>query len=73
MQADAMQGHVHNPSDGSQFLTIHSGGANGTTGGGNYNLNTSTGGPVNDGTNGTPRTDTETRPTNMAVRYLIAL
>jgi len=32
---------------------------------------TATGGPAADGTNGAPRTGTETRPTNVAILYCI--
>jgi microcystin-dependent protein len=70
-QADQMQGHVHAPADGTSFLTIHPGSANGTTGGGNYALDTATGVPISDGTNGTPRTGLETRPTNVAMNFII--
>lgn len=68
-QQDAMQGHYHNPLSGvTQFLTtVGLGGPNLTTGGGNYGSTYTTGSPVTDGTNGTPRTSTETRPVNLAM------
>ncbi len=68
LQQDAFQGHWH------------------ATAGGGHNSNQSsyiqtaitinnsgyqTRGPVSDGTNGTPRTAKETRPSNYAVQYFI--
>jgi len=64
-EGDAFQGHVHDqePSQGS--------GAPGGTGTGGAFLGTKTGDPISDGTNGTPRTASETRPANIALRYCI--
>ena len=67
-QGDQFQGHEHN--------VTYSAGTNLTTGavdyvivaGGSY-APTST--PISDGTNGTPRTGTETRPANISVLYCI--
>ena len=70
-EADQMQGHYH--------TSLHSGflDANGTAGGstvtaGNFIVvDGSTGSPVTDGTNGTPRTGKETRPMNIAMQYCV--
>ncbi len=72
-QLDAMQGHKHgNPSSFAYLTNNQPGtGANGTTGGGNYNAENNTGNPVTDGVNGTPRTAAETRPVNVAVNFII--
>jgi len=75
-QLDAFQGHFHSPPFGqTSYVTYVSGAssANATTGGGNYALSSSTGAPLTDGSNGTPRTAVETRPTNVALTYLIKL
>jgi phage-related tail fiber protein len=67
-QTDAMQGHRHNTTlDGNYFKNdgILGPGSNGwsdqPSGG-----QTKTGNPTTDGSNGTPRTDAETRPRNIA-------
>lgn len=71
-QNDQMQGHFHsiNPSTN----IVRQGFAN------NYNIvagsngdlvSPAVGSPTADGTNGTPRTGTETRPANIAVKYAI--
>ena len=72
-QADAFQGHKHDKPSSYNYLTNHQpgSGANGTTGGGNYDAEPNTGLPVTDGTNGTPRTAAETRPTNVAINFII--
>lgn len=70
-QTDTMQGHYHS-SLHTDFLTRAT---NETAGGaldwagGNYDP--TTGSPITDGTNGTPRTGPETRPENIAVAYMI--
>jgi len=67
-QADAFQGHFHS---GNKAL-----GASGVLQGGTTtNLVTSgnTTGAVTDGTSGTPRTNTETRPVNLAMVYCIKI
>ena len=68
-QQDAFQGHLH---QGAVYQAYN--GANGSYGwisGSNKTVNTTP--PVTDGTNGTPRTSSETRPTNIAkyvfIRY----
>lgn len=68
-QTDTMQGHRHSGSETSVYyrsspyqaaLVPSSGGAS-----------SATGGPITDGTNGTPRTGLETRPENIAVAFMI--
>lgn len=67
-QTDQMQGHLHQlpnvPEQGTGY------GYTGTSGVNNTPIN-STGDPVTDGTNGTPRYGTETRPVNVAMLPLI--
>lgn len=78
-QLDAFQGHIHGVYDGT---TVRSGWGTGSaaSGGGVSIPNTfltgtnySVSGPINDGTNGTPRTSVETRMVNVncffAIRY----
>ena len=66
LQQDAIQGHVHAPSNGNSFWTGAVGSA-GTIGGGVSFVGVSfTGSPVTDGTNGTPRTAPETRMYNFS-------
>ena len=67
-QADAMQGHRHGPLVGSAFTTS----PGDTIGGGGgvsfrYNGGATTADPVTDGTRGTPRTASESRPRNVAM------
>lgn len=76
LQLDASQGHIHNENANSsvgqngiasaQILGLGNGGA-GTAAATAYN----TGAPISDGTNGTPRTATETRPVNVAFAFAI--
>ncbi len=78
-QTDAMQGHFHVPLEnltpGSSYgFDVYGGGTGfvtATPGGGGARIQPTTGIPVTDGTNGTPRTAAETRPTNVALLYLI--
>jgi hypothetical protein len=66
-EGDAFQGHVH-----SQQPAVGLGGLGFNNGGGAIAYNgTATGAPLGDGTNGTPRTATETRPANIAMLYCI--
>lgn len=72
IQIDSMQGHEHRV-----FIGSFIGGSNGTYIGSNNNVNTQTATPnpgttiVSNGSDGTPRTDSETRPTNVAFDYYI--
>jgi len=68
-QLDAFQGHRHSPLansfvNGSGTPTV-AGGAGGVS---LLGVSTTTGDPVTDGSHGTPRTDSETRPVNYTVR-----
>ncbi len=66
IQLDAFQGHVHAP-PGIGFVYAASGPPNITYGAGatyNFQVGGTTGSPVNDGPDGTPRTTTETRMVN---------
>ncbi len=70
-QVDAMQGHKHN-----QRGYANSGQSDWPNGWGYQTRqisNLETGSPISDGTNGTPRTASETRPQNIAVNYIIKI
>lgn len=71
VQSDALQGHKHQ-SEGNWFITDAAGTINP---GGAVGMRTiaKVGGPIDDGTNGTPRTSSETRPKNAYVNYIIKL
>ncbi len=76
LQADAFQGHHHNlDSLGRSVLQLIAvGGTNVApdgVGGVIGNFVTATAGPVADGSNGLPRLDNETRPTNMSVVWIM--
>lgn len=62
-QLDAFQGHRHSVLYTGNFY----GGGEGTPYGGNPNPGYAVGEPITDGTNGTPRTASETRPRNVAL------
>lgn len=68
VQTDAMQGHAHSASIRRSSNNEGSGSANGAIidSDGGFVTN-----PKDDGTNGTPRTTSETRPTNVNVEYII--
>jgi phage-related tail fiber protein len=73
-QTDAFQGHYHVPlTNQTTFWGDASGGPQQgrPTGGGGYYLNRTTGSPVSDGSNGIPRTASETRPINIALLPII--
>lgn len=76
-QGDQMQGHIHNlSSSGAQVMLWRTSGGNLSYPTGATLLRedvTSVQGPASDGTNGTPRTGTETRPANISLTYLIKL
>jgi hypothetical protein len=69
VQLDLMQGHIHNM--GTFYVFSGFGGASpaGTTPASSFSQDT--GGPLNDGTNGTPRVGNETRPVSRAVLVCI--
>lgn len=72
VQGDVMQGHAHSfsplyynaPGPNSGGILATGGADAGVTG-------TSVGAPTTSGSNGTPRTSSETRPVNAAVNYII--
>lgn len=69
-QEDALQGHRHGPAPSSTgYWTTNSG--SGLSGGGTSGESGSTGDPVTDTVNGTPRTASETRPRNIAMMFCI--
>ena len=70
-QQDALQGHKHNVSPSTVIISTGGSAYFGT--GTASAAATGTGGPVDDGTNGVPRTATETRPANMALAACIKL
>lgn len=65
-QADAFQGHVHQE-NGSGTGVVGGSNAGGPSSGSNIGFSSYTGSPLSDGTNGTPRTAAETRPSNVAL------
>jgi microcystin-dependent protein len=72
-QGDAMQGHVHN-----QMYTYAAGGSRnlgsaGVDASNTYTTGIGTQGPIGDGSNGSARVGTETRPANIAVNYIIKI
>ncbi|KQV28088.1 hypothetical protein ASC97_06995 [Rhizobium sp. Root1203] len=68
LQDDAVQGHRHQVLIESSAPT----GA-GSVGGNSGTVTKTTGGPVTDGTNGTPRVDNETRMRNVAAEYYMRI
>jgi microcystin-dependent protein len=72
-QTDAFQGHRHGTISNSFSVTGISTGVSVYNGNNSPNLTTAstTGDPVTDGANGTPRTAVETRPKNLALNYII--
>lgn len=71
IQLDAFQGHRHNPLAPAVNLAGYNVGGTGVSSGVNFGLDApgSTGDPVTDGTNGVPRTDSESRPVNIACKF----
>ncbi len=68
--ADALQGHYHAPLSDTTFFEGNAG-VYGVNGGVSWMTSTTTGSPVTDTVNGTPRTANETRPSFVAVTYAI--
>lgn len=74
-QGDQMQGHKHNASDGPNWVgsafngSVVSGYSASVSTPTDKQMRTSS--PIDDGSNGTPRTGSETRPANVAVAYHI--
>ncbi len=71
VQTDGFQGHFHTESaPNTGYYTIsYAGGIQTDLQVGSRNISSSS--PTNDGTNGVPRTTSETRPTNAGVNYII--
>jgi len=68
-QGDQMQGHSHTATV--VYMSASGGGSGASTGGGAIFTTPVMGDPTSDGTNGTPRIGTETRPANISVLYCI--
>lgn len=70
-QDDAFQGHYHKPLAG-EFRAVKSPGFYSfLSGDASMAVQSTTGDPVSDGTNGSPRTASETRPKNVALIYCV--
>jgi len=69
-QSDAFQGHYHNLTSDAQYTGYGSSIASGGTWAG-FGASIGVTSPKTDGTNGTPRTASETRPANIALLYCI--
>lgn len=67
-QEDALQGHYH---DFTNSIQYNAGGFNAGGGAAANTLSQATGGPITDGTNGTPRIGAETRPANIVLTYIV--
>lgn len=65
-QADAMQGHTHTL-NAEPYMTFYPSGGGMSSGGGARFTAPTLGGIASDGSNGTPRTAGETRPSNIAL------
>lgn len=68
------QGHRHDPLTATDFMGTSAGSNAFTSGGGAYAINyavASTGNPITDGTNGTPRTGAETEPRSLTAHLYI--
>ena len=72
-QTDSFQGHYHNPLSGTGSFVTSTNTTTIFTGTGFGSYTATTGSPVTDGTNGTPRTASETRPINLAMVYCIKI
>lgn len=73
VQADAFQGHYHDPL--APLTSFVGGRTSGTIIGSGINFGnlSTTGSPSSDGTNGTPRTANETRSKNLGVKYFLRI
>lgn len=73
VQADAFQGHYHDPL--APLTSFVGGRTSGTIIGSGINFGnlSTTGSPSTDGTNGTPRTANETRSKNLGVKYFLRI
>lgn len=76
-QSHAFQGHFHNlyDQDTNQVSITSSGGSSPgcVEDAVRYNYPAYVGAPVTDGSHGTPQTDSETRPINMSVKWIIRI
>lgn len=73
-QADALQGHRHQFNSSGVNAITGAGSAMYTWNGAGFGTTVNAGyilDPITDGTNGTPRTSSETRPTNVSMNYII--
>jgi microcystin-dependent protein len=71
-EGDAFQGHHHSASVSHNAIAASGGGARGSgVPSGAASISVSVEGATTDGTNGTPRTASETRPANIALLYCI--
>ena len=66
-QTDAFQGHKHSMDSSGPYMTPFPSGGGMSAGGGAAFASPAVGNPSTDGTNGTPRTAAETRPSNVAL------
>lgn len=66
-QTDAFQGHKHSMDVAGPYMTPYPSGGGMSSGGGARFEAPAVGSPSTDGTNGTPRTASETRPSNVAL------
>jgi microcystin-dependent protein len=66
-QTDAMQGHKHSMDNSGPFGTPYPAGGLDSSNGGASFQSASVGNPSTDGSNGAPRTASETRPSNVAL------
>lgn len=72
-QADQMQGHIHTTSYAGVVVGDPGAATQSNIGGGSswYLKASSTTGPQNDGSNGAPRSGTQTHPANLGINYMI--
>jgi len=70
-EGDAFQGHRHAMQNNTDIWAVGSGSYNFNNGSFNPSKNLAVLEPTTDGTNGTPRTASETRPANIALLYCI--